>query len=54
MGIQTFSEDWLRRMGRDLGDEADADFAEMVDRLEAGDDLGDLGPEAGPLSDTEL
>lgn len=31
---------WLRRAGRELGDEAGPEFQEMVDRLESGEDQG--------------
>ncbi|MBI4497169.1 MAG: zinc ribbon domain-containing protein [Chloroflexi bacterium] len=35
---------WMRRMGAELGEDLGPEFSEMVDRLEAGDDLGELGP----------
>jgi putative FmdB family regulatory protein len=41
---------WMRKMGKELGDDAGEDFEEMVDDLEAGggdDDLGDAGGEDG-------
>jgi putative FmdB family regulatory protein len=31
---------WMRSMGKELGDDAGADFEQMVDELESGDDGG--------------
>ena len=36
---------WARKMGQQMGEDLGDDWGEMVDRLEAGEDLGD---EAGP------
>jgi len=38
---------WMRKMGKELGDDAGDDFEEMVDELEAGggDDDGPAGPD---------
>jgi len=37
---------WARKLGQQMGEDLGDDWGEMVDRLEAGDDLGD--DEAGP------
>lgn len=42
---------WARRMGQEMGEDLGDDWSEMVDRLEAGEDLpeGGDGEEAGAL-----
>jgi len=38
---------WMRKMGKELGDDAGGDFDEMVDEIEAGGDLDDGAGDAG-------
>jgi len=35
---------WARKLGQQMGEDLGDDWGEMVDRLEAGEDLGDEGP----------
>ncbi|HEX2680600.1 MAG TPA: hypothetical protein VHQ03_04845, partial [Candidatus Dormibacteraeota bacterium] len=37
---------WARKLGQQMGEDLGDDWGEMVDRLEAGEDLGEEG--AGP------
>lgn len=41
---------WMRKMGKELGEDGGNDFAEMVDELEAGGGADD-GPDAGGEDD---
>lgn len=38
---------WMRRMGRELGEDADPEFGELVDRLESGDVPDDFNAGGG-------
>jgi putative FmdB family regulatory protein len=38
---------WMRKMGKELGDDAGGDFDEMVDEIEAGGDADDGGGDDG-------
>jgi len=42
---------WMRKMGKELGDDAGEDFEEMVDDLEAGGGDGDLDDAGGEDGD---
>jgi len=42
---------WMRKMGKELGDDAGGDFEEMVDELEAGGGDDDAGSAAGAEDD---
>ena len=42
---------WARKLGQQMGEDLGDDWGEMVDRLEAGEDLGDEAAEG--LGDTE-
>ncbi len=33
---------WARKMGKELGEDAGEDFDEMIDRIEAGEDVSDF------------
>ena len=39
---------WARKMGQQMGEDLGDDWGEMVDRLEAGEDLGDEAGPSGP------
>jgi putative FmdB family regulatory protein len=41
---------WARKLGQQMGEDLGDDWGEMVDRLEAGEDLGE-GGEGGPEGD---
>ncbi|HEY0583993.1 MAG TPA: zinc ribbon domain-containing protein [Chloroflexota bacterium] len=38
---------WARKLGSQMGEDLGDDWGEMVDRLEAGEDMGDEGGEGG-------
>jgi putative FmdB family regulatory protein len=38
---------WARKLGQQMGEDLGDDWGEMVDKLEAGEDLGDEGPPGG-------
>jgi hypothetical protein len=38
---------WARKLGQQMGEDLGDDWGEMVDRLEAGEDLGEEGAEGG-------
>ena len=42
---------WMRKMGKELGDDAGGDFEEMVDELEAGGGDDDAGSATGAEDD---
>jgi putative FmdB family regulatory protein len=39
---------WARKLGSQMGEDLGDDWSEMVDRLEAGEDLGEEGEAGGP------
>lgn len=38
---------WMRRMGAEMGEDLGPEFSEMVDRMESGESIDDLGPPGG-------
>src|SRR5438067_11475762 len=42
---------WARKLGQQMGEDLGDDWGEMVDRLEAGEDLGEEGMGESPDSD---
>src|SRR5215831_11345120 len=44
---------WARKLGNQMGEDLGDDWGEMVDKLEAGEDIGDEAPDAlgGGMSD---
>lgn len=42
---------WARKLGSEMGEDLGEDWSEMVDRLEAGEDLADDGGGMGPGAD---
>ncbi len=42
---------WARKLGQQMGEDLGDDWGEMVDKLEAGEDLGDEGMGGPPDSD---
>src|SRR6266851_9155287 len=45
---------WARKLGQQMGEDLGDDWGEMVDRLEAGEDLGEEGAGAGGGPGEEL
>jgi len=44
---------WARKLGQQMGEDLGDDWGEMVDRLEAGDDLGEDGPGGDGSADAD-
>jgi putative FmdB family regulatory protein len=44
---------WARKLGQQMGEDLGDDWGEMVDRLEAGDDLGEDGPGGDGAADAD-
>ena len=42
---------WARKLGQQMGEDLGDDWSEMVDKLEAGEDLGEEGTGESPDSD---
>ena len=42
---------WARKLGEHLGDDLPSDYGEMVEQIEAGEGLGDIGGDGGGSDD---